>query len=125
MANRDLIYSDTVKYLGVLLDSKLTFCSHIRKKQKKASRLLYFFKTSVGQLWRPNPYLMRWVLTGIVLPKITYRAMIWANKAANYRRYLDRVQRLRHLVMAHEHHSTSTAGLEATLGGMPLNLHTH
>ncbi len=50
MANRDLIYSDTVKYLGILLDSKLTFGPHIREKVKKATRLLYCFKTSVGQL---------------------------------------------------------------------------
>ena len=71
MANKDVHYSDTVKYLGVLLDSKLTFGSHIREKAKKATRLLYRFKTSVRQLWGPNPYLMRWVLIGIVLPKIT------------------------------------------------------
>ncbi len=124
MANRDLSYSDTVKYLGVLLDSKLTFGSHIREKVKKATRLLYCFKTSVGQLWGPSLYLMRWVLTGIVLPKITYGAMVWANKAANYKKHLDRVQRLGLLAMAHVCHSTPTAGLEVILGVMPLDLHT-
>ena len=107
-----------------MLDSKLTFGPHIREKAKKATRLLYHFKTSVGQLWGPNPYLRRWVLTGIILPKITYGAMVWMNKAANYKRYLDRVQRLGLLAMAHICHSTPTAGLEAILGVMPLNLHT-
>ena len=37
MANKDLIYSDTVKYLDVLLDSKLTFGPHIREKVKKGN----------------------------------------------------------------------------------------
>ncbi len=124
MANRDLIYSDTVKYLGVLLDSKLTCGPHIREKAKEATRLLYCFKTSVGQLWGPNPYLMRWVLTGIALPKIMYRAMVWVNKAANYKIYLARVQKLGLLAMAHVHRSTPTVGLEAILGDMPLDLHT-
>ena len=124
MANKDLIYSDTVKYLGVLLDSKLTFGPHIREKAKKATRLLHHFKTSEGQLWGPNPYLTRWVLTGIVLPKIPYGAIVWANKATNYKRHFDRVQRLGLLAMAHVHHSTPTAGLEAILGIMPFDLHT-
>ncbi len=31
----DLDYSDAVKYLGILLDSKLTFGPHIREKVKK------------------------------------------------------------------------------------------
>ena len=124
MANRDLIYSDMVKYLGVLFDSKLTFGPHIREKVKKATRLLYCFKTSVGQLWGPNLYHMRWVLTGIVLPKITYGAMVWANKATNYKRYLDGVQRLGLLAMAHVLRSTPTAGLEVILGIMLLDLHT-
>ncbi len=124
MANRDLIYSDTVKYLGVLLDSKLTFGPHITEKVKKATRLLYHFKTSVGHLWGLNLYLTKWVFTGIVLPKITCRAMVWANKATNYERCLDRVQRLGLLAMAHGRHSTPTSGLEAILGVMPLNLLT-
>ncbi len=49
MANKDLTYSDTVKYLGVLLDNKLIFDPHIREKMKKATRLLYHLKNSVGQ----------------------------------------------------------------------------
>ncbi len=124
MANRDLIYSDMVKYLGVLLDSKLTFGPHIREKVKKVIRLLYYFKTSVGQLWGPSPYLTRWVLTGIVLPKITYGAMVRANRATNYKKHLNRVQRLGLLAMAHVRRSTPTAGLEVILGVMPLDLHT-
>ncbi len=124
MANRDLSYSCTVTYLGILLDSKLTFGPHIREKVKKATRLLYCFKTSVGQLWGPSLYLTRGVLTGIVLSKITYGAMVWVGKAANHKKHLDKVQRLGLLAMAHVQRSTPTAGLEAILGVMPLDLHT-
>ncbi len=60
---------------------------------------------------------------GIVLPKITYGAMVSANKAANYKKHLDRVQRLGLLAMAHIHCSTPTARLEVILGVMLLDLH--
>ncbi len=49
----------TLKYLGILLDSKLAFGPYIRDKAKKAIRHVYHFKTSVGQLWDPNPFLTR------------------------------------------------------------------
>ncbi len=58
MENRDLAYSDTVKYCGIMLDSKLPFGPHIRHKAIKAVRLLYHFKASVGQMWSPNQFLM-------------------------------------------------------------------
>ncbi len=123
MGTCSLDYSDTVKYLGFLLDSKLTFGPHIKEKTKKAIRLLYKFRTSVGQLWGPNPFLTRRVLTGIVRPKIMYGAIVWANRATNYKKHLDRVQRLGLLAMVHVQRSTPTAGLEAILDVMLLDLH--
>ena len=50
--------------------------------------------------------------------------MVWAGKAANCKKHLDRVQRLGFLAMAHVQCSTPTAGLEAILGVVPLDLHT-
>ncbi len=68
------------------------------------------------------PFLTRWVLTGIVLPKDMYGTIVWANKATNYKKHLDRVQRLGLLAMAHICCSTPTAGLEAILDVMLLDL---
>ncbi len=69
----------------------------------------------MGQLWGPSLLLTRWGLTGIVCPKVKYGAIVWANKATNYKKYLDRVQRLGLLAMTHVCLSTHTAGLAATL----------
>ncbi len=123
MGARDLDYSDMVRYLGISVDSKLTFGPHIREKAKKAIRLLYQFRTSLGQLWGPSLFLMRWVLTGIVCPKVMYGAIVWANKATNYKEHVDSVQRLGLLALTHVHHSTPTARLEAALDVMPLDLY--
>ncbi len=50
MGAHDLDYSDTVRCLGISLDSKPTFGPHIREKAKIAIRLVYQFRTSVGLL---------------------------------------------------------------------------
>ncbi len=80
-----------------------------QRKSKKAISLLYRFRTSVGQLWGPIPFLTRWVLTGIVHPMVMYSTIVWANKATNYKKRLDRVQRLGLLAMAHICHSTPSS----------------
>ncbi len=77
----------------------------------------------MGQMWGPSPFLTRWVLTGIVRPKVTKSAIVWANKVINYNMHLDRVQRLGMLAMTHVHCSTPTAGLEAALDVMPLDFY--
>ncbi len=123
MGNTVLEYSESVKYLGIILDNKLNFGPHIREKAKKAIRLLHCVRSSVGQLWGPNPYLVRWVLTGIVRPRITYGAIVWAKAASNHKKQLDRIQRLGLLAMAHVRQSTPTSGMEAALDMMPLDLY--
>ncbi len=60
---------------------------HMRDKVKRTTRLLYGFKTLVGQLWGPNPFLKRWIYTGIIWLKVTYRAIIWPNRANKYKKH--------------------------------------
>ncbi len=123
MNNKPLEYSNQVKYLGIILDSKLTFGPHVKEKSTKAIKLLYSFKNSVRQLWGPAPSVMKWIYTGIVCPKVSYGAIVWASRSTYYKRQLDCIQRLGIVGMAHIRRTTPTAGLEAILNLMPLDLH--
>ncbi len=128
MNNKPLEYSNQVKYLGIILNivdhssdlSKLTFGPHIKEKSKKAIKLLYSSKNSVRQLWGPVPSVMKWIYTGIVRPKVSYGAIVWASCSTYYKRQLDHVQRLGIVGMAH---IRCTTPIEAVLDIMPLNLH--
>ena len=67
---------DYVKYLGVLIDSKLNFKEHISAINKKISR-------TVGLMSKLRYYLNQNTLTmiyyGLVYPYLTYGATIWGN----------------------------------------------
>ncbi len=41
IGQRNLVHYDTLKYLGILLDTKLIFSPHIRDKVEKITRLLH------------------------------------------------------------------------------------
>jgi hypothetical protein len=116
-------YSKTVKYLGITLDDKLTFNEHIKDKVKKGKGLLMKTKQAIGQLWGPSPELMRWSYTGIVRPMVTYGSVIWAHKAKDHQKALDRLQRLAMLNITHILRSAPTRGLEVIMGIPPLDLH--
>ncbi len=55
-------------------------------------------------------------------PNITYRVIVWSNRANKYKKHFNGGQRQGMPAMAHVHHSTSTAGFEAILDIMPLDL---
>ena len=131
--------SDQVKYLGLLLDRRLTWSSHIKWKIKQAKGLLLKLANSMGKVWGLSPKWMRWAYTGIVRPALTYGAVVWANGClVNYKqpdgtpatrmkktlqRQFERVNRLALLQLGHFRRSTPTGGLEVVSYVMPLDIY--
>ena len=65
-----------VKYLGILIDAKLTFKNHLDELNKKISR-------SIGVLYKIRPYVPLRILTNlyyaIIYPFLLYGILIWGN----------------------------------------------
>ena len=90
-----LQYVDTVKYLGITLDSKLTFKPHIENKIKTAKKYLFATRSSIGSTWGPTPDKLLWIWETVVRPAITYGSMVWATHlTAGLKKKLNKVQRL-------------------------------
>jgi len=79
MGEKKLKYSEDTKYLGVILDRRLTWKKHVQTKLSQAKQLLYRMKNALGVTWGLDPKLIRWIYTGIVRPAITYGALVWAH----------------------------------------------
>ena len=124
MGGVDLEYSKETKYLGVVLDSRLTWKPHVRTKFDNAKKLLYKVTQAVRGNWGPAPQLSRWAMTGVVLPALTYAACCWAHvircKWMNKR--LDRIDRLGLLAIAQCAPSSPTQALRVIYGVPPTRL---
>ena len=121
----DIPYSPQVKYLGLILDSKLTWRSHISEKAIACKRFLFMVARITKDAYGPSPKIMRWAYLGVVRPMITYGALCWAHVA--HTDAIDKI--LRNLNRAGMNtysnfpRSSPTRTVEIITDTMPLSLH--
>ena len=62
-------------YLGVTMDSKLSWGPHIMKKCDSAVNQLHACKRAVGKTWGISPSGIRWIYNQVILPSVMYLAV--------------------------------------------------
>lgn len=122
--NEEIPFQKEVKYLGLTLDSKLLWKTHILNKIGKAKRHLMSFHKAITLKFGPSPVLMRRAYTTIVLPALTYGCHVWGDrcKLKSIKLSLGKLNRLASLLLASAAPSTPTKGLEIIYNIMPLNI---
>ena len=118
----DLKLADQVKFLGVIIDSKLTWKQHIQTKSLKAVKALWLARRALGKTWGLTPQLTLWLYKAIVRPIVTYAAVVWWARVEldTAKAALGRVQRLACLSITGAMRTTPTAAMEMLLGLNPL-----
>jgi len=66
--------SNEFKYLGITLDSKLSFKTHVDNKIDKCTRALFTCINIAGKSWGTSPRIIRWLYLMVVRPILTYGA---------------------------------------------------
>jgi hypothetical protein len=104
-------FSDEAKYLGVVLDSKLTWNSHIKAKVIKAKRLLFAIKNSIAKTVGPKPSIVGNAFKTLVVPMVSYACHLFADKLNNItpQKELSRLNRIACLSLGSVPPSTPTA----------------
>ena len=119
---KDLILSNPVKYLGVILDPKLNWQLHLDAKCNKAIVSFYQLRGSIGKTWGITPKITRWMYTAVIRPSLSYASLVWwprvDKKTAG--RKLEHVQRLACLHITGAIRTTPTRALEIIVGLKPL-----
>jgi len=70
-----LHHSTSVKYLGVILDSQLTWREHVDVKARKAHNLLWVSRKAYGVKWGLRPRVVHWLYVSIIRPSITFASL--------------------------------------------------
>jgi hypothetical protein len=70
-----------VKYLGVSLDSKLSWNQHVLKTARKAQTTFAVIRHTCGKIWGLRPNMVYWLYTRVIRPSVHYGALVWWPKA--------------------------------------------
>jgi ribonuclease HI len=114
----------STKFLGITLDSKLSWNEHIDNLCKKTKGILMQCRRVVGPTWGFKPATMRWVYDVMVKPILSYGATIWVNgtKTKHNQQLLSGVQRLANVIITGALPTTPGSALDVINGSPPLHL---
>lgn len=112
-----------IKYLGVLMDSKLRWHLQEEAAVDKARKAIMVCRRMANKSWGCSPRIMLWMYKMMVLPIVTYGAIAWASrtKLATTKKSLDKLQRLACICITGAMRTCPTAGMEALLDLPPLH----
>jgi hypothetical protein len=66
-----------VKYLGVILDCKLTWNQHLQKIMREAQTTFAVVRYMCGKKWGLRPNMVHWLYTRVIGPSIFHAALVW------------------------------------------------
>jgi ribonuclease HI len=120
-----LSLASEVKYLGIILDSKLDWRRNIEVRVGRALTAFYSCRRMFGARWGMRPGMVHWLYVAVILPILTYGCLVWwrAGRTKSNLQTLARVQRLACIGITGALRSTPTAGMEVILHLLPLDLH--
>ena len=117
-------FSTQAKYLGLILDSKLTWKTHIDKVITRAKQYIFMLRQAVSKKWGPRSKFMKWIYTAIIKPRISYACINWAHmlRIGTRQDDMNRINKLMVAILSNTRHSTPRLALEVMYGLPPLDL---
>ena len=114
-----------VKYLGVILDSKLTWLPHCRARVRRCQIALAQCKRALGKTWGLSPRISYWLYTVVIRPTLCNGAIVWlpAIYKTTHVALLQKVQRLALVGICGGFRSTPTAAMECLLDIPPIDIY--
>ena len=70
----------SVKYLGLIIDHKLSWHEHINSRIEAARKNIFRLNTFIGKTWGPCPKLVKFAYTSSIRPMLSYAAFAFADR---------------------------------------------
>jgi len=121
---RPLTQVISLKNLGIIIDTKLTFRKHINYIKEKCSKLIFALSRSAKINWGLSYNALKSIYTGAILSFLLCGAPIWINalSKACYRTKFTRVQRLINIRISKSYLTVSNEALCMITGLTPIDI---
>ena len=75
--NKRLEQVQTIRYLGIIIDSKIIFRTHILNTSQKCTKLIHALSKSATMKWGLSHKALHTIYKGAILPLMTYGVQVW------------------------------------------------
>lgn len=116
--------STSMKYLGVVIDSKLNWKQHLETKLAKASKAFWQCRRAFGRNWGLTPNIILWFYEAIIRPIVSYGSIVWWKRVelTTVQKSLEKFQRMICIGISGAMRTTPTAAMEVILSMLPLHI---
>ena len=120
----EIEYVKEFKYLGVILDDKLSWRKHINHISNKATATFMQCQNMMGKTWGLSPKITRWTYTSLIRPILSYGSMIWLKgiTQTSSMNPLNKLQRRACSSILNSMRTTPTAAMELLTDIQPINI---
>ncbi|GBN96432.1 Putative protein in type-1 retrotransposable element R1DM [Araneus ventricosus] len=113
----------SIKYLGVYIDEKMNWSTHIHHQTKKAAQYLQNLQKIAGKTWGINLKHRRILYKTVIERMLAHGATVWCqNPTMKLAKKLAKMQRGFLLAISGAYRTSPTAALQVALGIAPLHL---
>jgi ribonuclease HI len=122
--NKPLEQVSTIRYLGIIIDSKLNFREHLIYTLKKRSKLIHALAKSAILTWGLKHEALNTIYKGAILPLMLYGVPVWIGTTAKKcnKVLYTRVQRLININIANAYRTTSGEAVCVLTGITPIEI---
>jgi hypothetical protein len=120
--NKHLRQVKTMKYLGIIIDNKLTFREHIAHVTEKCRKIIFALAKSAKLNWGLGYKALKTLYTGGIQQLLLYGAPVWAEilEKTSHRNKLIRTQRLINIKVSTAYRTVSNVALCIISGLTPI-----
>lgn len=124
MGGTEIQIVDEIKLLGLTIDKKLTFNSHVTRICKKAANLYKHLARAAKIDWGLSPEIIKTIYVAVIEPVILYASSVWASAADKImvQKQLNVIQRGFAQKMCKSYRTVSLNAALVLTGLLPLDL---
>ena len=121
--NKTIPQVQKLKYLGIIIDHKLTFRDHINNIAEKCTKLIVLAESTKIN-WGLGHKALKTIYVGGILPILLYGAPVWIKtmEKEKYKNKITREQRLINIKMAKTYRTVSSEALCVVTGMTPIHI---
>ena len=121
---KNIKFVHKTKYLGIIVDKKLSFLDHAKYLRSKIMQHVSMFKRIAAERWGIKRHVVNVLYGAVGLPIIKYGAMLWYDAVTKVmvKRCILALQRAMLLIITKACRTTSISAMQVIAGAEPLDL---